>query len=963
MKPNAFSRSVLLSLGALVALSNQHAHAADATWTGTTDGAWATGTNWSTTPVPGTGDTATFNSGSVNTAVTPGTITLNSILFDTSSAAAYTLGTGTITLNGGGGITMNSSVANNQIINTQLRLGESNGDQSFAFTNNSTTNSLSFGSAATINSSTAGTKTLTVGGAGGTTISGVISNGSGTVALNKTGTGTLTYGNQAATYTGATTITGGRILLNGSGRITGTSGFSVTNGILEVSYSSASLTAKLATAPMTLRGSSYLQTGRNATSSSTAESIGALTLDTGANIITLTQATNTSTTTTLTASSLVRNNNATAFVRGSNALGTQAAATNGATFLAITSSPTADLIGGSGTYASGTATDIKIVPYFVGDSGASGSALPTFLGYDTANNSFRTLKSGEYLTSFGGATATSNIRLSGTGTAVAITAGTYNSMILNEASATGTVTYTLGGTLTLNSGALLVSKSTGTAQQAIITGGLLQFAASNVAGTSRQEGIISNFIGNDLRIDSQISGSGGLTLSTFTNGTASTITLNSTSNNYTGTTTVNGTVKLGQANVVPNGSGVYVGHGGVFDLNGNSEGIDALTGAGTVDTTAATNLATLTVGSNSGSGTFSGIIRNTGASGAALAVVKAGAGTQTFTGANTYTGGTTLNQGTLTVGTGGTLGASTRPLSVNNTNSGAGTSAVLNLSTEVNTAVGTLSGSIATPTSGTNTATINTQTGRNFSVTQTANATYAGAIAGGGSFTLAAGSTHALTLTGSNTYTGATTVSAGLLIVNGNISTSLVNVAAAGTLGGSGTVGGNTIISGTHSPGNSPGIITHGGNLTYEANSNVIWELVANSTASRGTNFDGINVGATLDFNGATTLNLNFQFGASAVEWSDTFWASSYTGTSGWLVYSGATSLDGFAFLGLNAPTAWLDENGDTLASARPDGSFNLFQDGNNIYLNYAVVPEPASASLLGLALGAAALRRRRSIA
>jgi hypothetical protein len=34
--------------------------AASGTWTGATDNTWA-GANWSASPVPGTGDTATFN--------------------------------------------------------------------------------------------------------------------------------------------------------------------------------------------------------------------------------------------------------------------------------------------------------------------------------------------------------------------------------------------------------------------------------------------------------------------------------------------------------------------------------------------------------------------------------------------------------------------------------------------------------------------------------------------------------------------------------------------------------------------------------------------------------------------------------------------------------------------------------------------------------------------------------------
>ena len=40
------------------------AYAASATWQGTTDAIWANTANWSVSPVPGTGDTATFNAAS-----------------------------------------------------------------------------------------------------------------------------------------------------------------------------------------------------------------------------------------------------------------------------------------------------------------------------------------------------------------------------------------------------------------------------------------------------------------------------------------------------------------------------------------------------------------------------------------------------------------------------------------------------------------------------------------------------------------------------------------------------------------------------------------------------------------------------------------------------------------------------------------------------------------------------------
>jgi fibronectin-binding autotransporter adhesin len=166
-------------------------------------------------------------------------------------------------------------------------------------------------------------------------------------------------------------------------------------------------------------------------------------------------------------------------------------------------------------------------------------------------------------------------------------------------------------------------------------------------------------------------------------------------------------------------------------------------------------------------------------------VIKAGAGTLNLTGANTYAGGTTVNQGTLTVGTGGTLGATTGALAVGNNNTvAAGTATVLNLATTVDTTVGSLSGSIAipTPASPANSATINVATGRTLTINQTVAGTFEGVIAGDGGVTLGASSTNTLTLTGNNTYTGATSVAAGTLALVGGSQASPITVSSGASL-------------------------------------------------------------------------------------------------------------------------------------------------------------------------------------
>jgi autotransporter-associated beta strand protein len=88
--------------------------------------------------------------------------------------------------------------------------------------------------------------------------------------------------------------------------------------------------------------------------------------------------------------------------------------------------------------------------------------------------------------------------------------------------------------------------------------------------------------------------------------------------------------------------------------NGNNVTVDALTGSGTVVNTYGGG-PNLTVGIANGSGTFSGTISDISYS--TVSLTKTGAGTQTLSGSNSYKGATTVSQGKLLLGEGGSMGA------------------------------------------------------------------------------------------------------------------------------------------------------------------------------------------------------------------------------------------------------------------------------------------------------------------
>jgi autotransporter-associated beta strand protein len=164
--------------------------------------------------------------------------------------------------------------------------------------------------------------------------------------------------------------------------------------------------------------------------------------------------------------------------------------------------------------------------------------------------------------------------------------------------------------------------------------------------------------------------------------------------------------------------------------------------------------------------------------GIASNLAKAGAGTLALSAANTYTGGTTLTNGTLTVGNNGALG--TGALALNG--------GTLQFTTFIALANAFTVGGPAS-IGGSNEVELdgagNLTAGNTLTITNTSFTVFLGILSGAGGLTVAAGAA-AVEINRAGTYTGATAINSGRLLVGGvNFlpSTTAVTIAANGILG------------------------------------------------------------------------------------------------------------------------------------------------------------------------------------
>jgi autotransporter-associated beta strand protein len=566
-----------------------------------------------------------------------------------------------------------------------------------------------------------------------------------------------------------------------------------------------------------------------------------------------------------------------------------------------------------------------------------------------------------------------------------------------------TNTYT--GGLQINGGTIRITGTTGigaapasfNASYVGIDGGRLQYDGSSdvtpnsnigfTLGSGNAEISVTN--SGTYTIPGVITGAGSLTK------TGSGVLALSASNTFTGGLTVNGgTVAIATTTSLGSSASVNTNHlvlgNGTLQFTGSgsftSVGNRGMRVGDATSTFEVTNAATAL--------TLTNAVRDI--SGKAGVLTKSGNGTLVLnrTDGNTYTGGTVITAGTLlvtngnltasgtgsgpvTVGSGTTLGGNgsiAGNVALNSATIGsAGNTLALagNLTTTgaSNVAASSSVNVAGTTTVSTGTFTLNGTLGGSGNVLVSpgaalvGNATLSGAttLPAGGSLgvsgnTLSLGST--LSVTGTNSIvsgatlnvSGNTTVSAGVFSVNGTLGGSGAKFVTAGaTLGGNGTILGVTTIgdSATLAPGNSPGLLTFDGDLTFNhVDAKAVFEI--NGTG-RGSAYDAVNISGALAYDGDLTVS----FGYSPSVPPDTVFN----------LFDFATESGDFDSISIAGTyTASLSRAGDLWSGTDAGGTVAFSFDQTSGDLTVSAIPEPSAFAILSgfSAIGLAALRRRR---
>lgn len=946
------------------------------TWNGTSN-AWTSNSSWTGGVAQGNTSASTvenviFSNNGTSSFVAPNLTSnrsVQSIQF-TSSAFAYTLnGTANRVLDvTTGGITNNSTQTQTFTVPVSI----ANGSHTISSVAGG---SLVFNGGYNLSSSGSSTsRTLTIAGAGDTTISGVIANGgnatAGIVTVTSTGTtvfsgnntydgrttmnaaaGTLTLRGNNSGAAGGVTLTTGTLNINnanalGSGNLTLTAGtINNTSGAAVTNLGNQSWTLNDGLNFGTASGTSAndLNLGTGVVTASTSRTV---TLAGNGSTLTIGRLDNISTSSgrtftangagnTLAIGGINLSNNSTAAqalkLAGSANFNITGAITNGTSFdHGLTAQGTGVVtLSGNNTYSGlttvSTGSTIKL---------AHANALGT-------TNNGTTVSSGgvldlngqtigaEILTLFGvgigsaGALINTSATTASLGGAVTLAANTSfgagNITLANVGeSGSRSLTKTGSGTLTLNG----TSSYTG---GTVLAEGNLTIANGNLAdGSFKIEAVTTSRASTSV-----------LKLSNVNALASSAILVGSSSGNGTGTLDLaaSGNYTLGSYNgnnmkfsassgngttlTFSNNSTVTSGASGGRTLTNSDSNLSIIFG-GTLDISSSDVGTGLTI-AGAGDTTVTGAIFSS--ANQTRSLTKTGSGTLTLSGDNNYKGNSSFG------GTGYILV---------NGNTTASTGAVRVYSDATLGGSGTVGGAVSLSVNGS---------------------------IGSANSTLALAST--LNVSGNNTLNAFSTVSVaglttvsdnGTFTVSGNLTGGALTVESGSTLKGGGMVGGNaTIASGAFlTPGNSPASLTVGGNLVVAGTVEI--ELGGTEFTLNGTEeYDRIKLSgatATLDLTGSTL---------SVAQWN------SFVPVAGdafgiFQLESGASissTLGGFAEGATVATIGGVAVKITYLADFGDSGAIVL-SGGNDIAL-YAPIPEPSAyAALAGLGMIGFALNRRR---